>query len=214
MARPKRGYGKTDAGMKYVGVTTPLGLWGDKGGMIHAAWKLGMEGENYREIWHGAANAGTLAHELVDAYLHDKPEPDMSMHLPEIVGKAETAYLGFLQWATLVNFKVIMTEQSLYDEVLGLAGTPDLAAIQGKRCIIDWKTSKVIYPEYWAQVSAYKYLWEATYPDQPIEECYILQLNKEDGGFAYHHKPNLAPYWEFYCHVLAAYRLYKEKLGG
>lgn len=119
-----------------------------------------------------------------------------------------------MKWADLVNFQVIETEMSLYDETLGLAGTPDLAAIQGHRCICDWKTSKDIYPENWAQVSAYKYLWEVNHPDQPIEDCYILQLNKETGGFSYHHHPNLSNHWEFYQLVLKAYRLYKEKLGG
>jgi hypothetical protein len=136
------------------------------------------------------------------------------MHPVDVVDKAETAYLGFLKWADLVNFQVIDMEMSLYDEILGLAGTPDLAAIQGRRCICDWKTSKDVYPEYWAQVSAYKYLWEVNHPDQPIEDCYILQLNKETGGFAYHHKPDLSDDWEFYQSVLNAYRIYKERMGG
>ena len=214
MARPKKGYGTTQDGRKFVGVTTPLSYFGNKNGMIYAAWKLGTEGKNYQDEWYKAANAGTVAHEMIEAYLHKNPEIDLSEVPADVREKAETAYLGFLKWADLVQFNVISTEESLYDETLGLAGTIDLAAIQGKRCIIDWKTSKEIYPENWGQLAAYKYLWEVNHPDQPIEEVYLLQLNKETGGFSYHHNPNLSNHWEFYQSVLKAYRLYKEKLGG
>lgn len=214
MARPKGGYGVTPTGKKRIGVTTPLSYFGNKNGLIIAANKLGLEGKTTKEVWGNAANAGTGAHELIDAYLHKKSEPDLSYLDEETKDKAETAYLGFLKWADLVNFQVIETETSLFDDDLGLAGTPDLAAVQGKRCIIDWKTSANIYPETWGQIAAYKYLWEANHPDEPIEDCYILQINKDTGGFSYHHKPNLSDDWEFYQHVLAAYRIYKEKMGG
>lgn len=214
MARPKGGYGKTPKGKKRIGVTTPTSYFGNKNGMIYRAAELGLQGIWYQDVWNDAANAGTAAHDLIDAYLHDKPEPNLSHLPPDVKDKAETAYLGFLKWADLVKFKVIETETSLFDDDLGLAGTPDLAAVQGKRCIIDWKTSKDIYPETWAQLAAYKHLWEVNHPDEPIEECYILQLNKETGGFSYHHKPDLSVEWEFYQHVLSAYRIYKEKMGG
>lgn len=214
MARPGKGYGKTHDGRKFVGVTTPLNYFGNKNGMIYAAWKLGTEGKDYKDEWYKAANAGTLAHEMIEAYLRHQPEPDHSMHPEDVRSKAETAYLGFLKWADLVKFQPINIEQSLYDDVLGLAGTPDMSMIQGRRCIIDWKTSKDIYPENWGQIAAYKYLWEVNNPGQEIEECYILQLNKETGGFSYHHTPDLSIHWEFYQTVLKAYRLYKEQLGG
>lgn len=95
MARPAKGYGLTKDGRKFVGVTTPPSYFGNKNGMIYAAWKLGTEGKDYQYEWKRAANAGTLAHEMIEAYLHEQPEPDHSMHPEDIVSKAETAYLGF-----------------------------------------------------------------------------------------------------------------------
>jgi len=213
MPRPRKGYGKWKGDQKYVGVTTPLRFWGSKDGMIYAAAQLGMEGIWYQDEWWGKMNAGTGGHELIDAYLHGKPEPVLDL-TPEVKAMAETGYLGFLKWADSVNFKMIETETTLFDEDLGLAGTPDMAAIQGQTCIIDWKFSKDIYPETWGQIAAYQHLWNVNHPDQVVQDGYILQLNKEDGGFSYHHKPSLAVYWEFYQHVLAAYRLYKERMGG
>src|SRR5512147_1752624 len=126
MARPGKGYGLTKDGRKFVGVTTPLSYFGNKNGMIYAAWKLGTEGKNYQDEWYKAANAGTLAHEMIEAYLRHQPEPDHSMHPEDVRSKAETAYLGFLKWADLVQFQPIHIEESYYDETLGLAGTPDM----------------------------------------------------------------------------------------
>lgn len=213
--RPRKGYGLTPGGKKYIGVTTPLSYFGNKNGMIYAAAKLGLDGIWYQDVWYAKRDAGTGAHTLIDAYLHGEPEPKLSEEWPpEVVEKAETAYLGFLKWADTVRFQTIETETTLYDEELGLAGTPDLAAIQGQTCIIDWKTSAAIYPETWGQIAAYQHLWNVNHPDNPVHDGYILQLNKETGGFSHHHEPSLTFYWEFYRHVLEAYRIYKEKMGG
>lgn len=214
MPRPKKGYGSTPDGRKRIGVTTPLSYFGNKNGMIYKAAQLGLEGIWYQDVWYNARDAGTAAHALIDAHLLGKPEPDLSEWPDEVIEKAETAYIGFLKWADTVKFKMIETETTLYDDELGLAGTPDLAAIQDQTCIIDWKTSATIYPETWGQIAAYQHLWNVNHPDNPVHDGYILQLNKEDGGFSHHHKPSLAIYWEFYQHVLLAYRIYKEKMGG
>ena len=50
MARPKGGY-KLEDGTRVPGVTTVAGAYGDKGGLVHAAWKLGSEGKDYRKEW-------------------------------------------------------------------------------------------------------------------------------------------------------------------
>jgi len=213
MARPKKGYGKTPDGRKVVGVTTPLSYVGNKNGMIYAAAKLGMDGIWYQDEWYKAANAGTLAHDMIEAHITGQDSPDLSEYPQDVIDKAETAFLGWLKWADQVQFQLIETEISLYDMELGLAGTPDLAAIMGRDCILDWKTSKDIYLENWCQLAAYRHLWEVNHPDRPVEDAYILQLNKEDGGFSYHHKPSLDPYWKLYQTILTFYRQYKE-LGG
>ena len=71
MARPKGGYNNKD-GKRVSGVTTALNWFGDKGGIIYAANKLGLDGKNIKDEWYTkAANIGTLGHDMFEQYLHD-----------------------------------------------------------------------------------------------------------------------------------------------
>jgi hypothetical protein len=202
---------KTSKGEPVPGVTTILNAWGgNKGALIYWAWDLGMKGINYRDVSKTACDIGTLAHMMVENDLHGKVL-DTSTFPAEIVDKAETAFLAFLEWKRLVDYQVVATELSLVDDELGFGGTCDHVLIKGKLAMADLKTSKAVYGEYWAQVAAYAHLWNLHYPDQLIEGgYYILQINKEDGGFSYHHKPNIDKYFEFFKNLLATYKIAKE----
>lgn len=210
MARPRSGY-KDKAGNKLAGVTTVLNAWGgNKGALMYWAWNCGIEGKDYKKVSQEAADIGTIAHEMVEADLHDRIF-DTSKYPPELVDKAENALLAWWEWRRLVDFQVVGTEISLVDEELGYGGTLDHVLIKGKRVIADLKTSKAVYGEYWAQVAAYGNLWMKNFPDQPIEGgYYILQIGKEDAGFSYHFKNNLDRYFEFFKNLLAAYKIAKE----
>ena len=58
-----------------------------------------------------------------------------------------------------------------------------IVEIDGIITIMDWKTSKAIYPEYFAQLSAYYYLlMNCDYGDTDLpKQVGILKLPKEDG---------------------------------
>lgn len=208
MARPKGGYGKG-----IVGVTTVLNIWGaNKGPLMYWAWAQGKDGKDFRETRDAAADAGTLAHSFIEAELKGEPLPSTDGIDPEVVSKAETSYIAWLDWAKLVDFQVVETEVSLVDQELKFGGTMDKVAIQNKLTLTDWKTSKggVAYPEYWVQLAAYDHLWNLHFPDQIIHNYYLLILDKEQGGFSYHYKNNLVKHWDFFFHLLQAYHLYKE----
>lgn len=202
---------KDNQGNRVPGVTTILNAWGgNKGALMYWAWDCGMNGLNYKEVSKAACDIGTVAHSMVEADMHGR-EYDTSHLPPEIVEPAETAFLAYLEWKRLVDFQVVATELSLVDSDMGFGGTMDHVLIKGKLAMADLKTSKAVYGEYWVQVAAYAHLWTLHHPDQPIEGgFYILQINKEDGGFSYHHKPNLTKHFGFFKHLLAAYKIAKE----
>ena len=54
------------SGERVPGTTTIIGRFKESGALIHWAWKLGMEGRNYREVRDSAADAGTLAHAMIE----------------------------------------------------------------------------------------------------------------------------------------------------
>jgi len=74
MGRPSSGY-RTPEGERVVGVTTVLSRFKESGGLIHWAWQQGRDGLDYRESRDKAANAGSIAHTLVELDIHGHALP-------------------------------------------------------------------------------------------------------------------------------------------
>lgn len=171
-------------GKRVPGVTTILSKFKDSGGLIHWAWKLGTEGKDYRAIRDAAAEAGTLAHEAVEAHVRGsepKVFPDS-----ETGEKARKAFGAFLEWADQTQLKITHSEIPLLSQRHRFGGTLDAMLVRGKLSLGDWKTSNKVYPEYLCQLAAYGILWEENYPDQPIEGGYhLLRFDKTYGDFSH-----------------------------
>ena len=208
MPTARAGYHTKD-GKRVPSVTTVLGRFKDAGGLMHWAWTLGKEGKDYREVRDKAADAGTLAHQAVDDWVHQRPIAFDGE--PEVVDKAQKAYGAFLEWAGQTQLTVTHTEQPLVSERYRFGGTFDAILVQGRRAMGDWKSSNSIYGEYLAQVAAYGILWEENYPDQPIDGGYhLLRFDKEYGDFHAHWWAELEAGKRFFLALRAAYEEDKE----
>ena len=186
---------KNKAGKRVPGVTTVIGsnLGWSKGGLMHWAWMEGIEGRDYKDTRDKAADIGTIAHAMVEADLTGKNWPDLVDARgadDEMLGKATAAYGAFNEWAQGSKFTLLQSEHLLVSEKYQFGGQIDIAAVQGKRAIIDLKTSNAVYEDHKIQIAAYGELWNENYPDKLIEAYYILQLGK-DGSFTYHYYPNM-----------------------
>jgi len=106
-----------------------------------------------------AADAGTVAHEMVECWLRKTPF-DALKHPHHLYEMAEPAFAAFLQWAEQSRLEVQETEKALVSEKYRFGGTRDAIMVSGKRAIGDWKTSNAIYPEYLCQLAAYGLLDE------------------------------------------------------
>ncbi len=69
--RPKSGYRLKD-GAKVPGVTSVISRFKESGGLIHWAWKCGVDGIDYRQARDKAAEAGLIAHDMIDAWIHGR----------------------------------------------------------------------------------------------------------------------------------------------
>jgi hypothetical protein len=209
MPSPKAGY-RNAKGEKIPGTTTIIGKFKEAGGLIHWAWSLGMEGKDYREVRDAAADAGTLAHDAVESYIHKQPVkwPDGPA---EKVEKAQMAFSAFLEWAEGSKLTVDRTEVQLVSEKYQFGGTLDAMFIQGKRSMGDWKTSNGIYTDYLVQLGAYGILWEENYPNDPIEGGFhLVRFDKTYGDFSHKWWSELeAAKKKFLCYR-EAYELDKE----
>ena len=192
---------KNKDGQRIPGVTTIIGsnLGWSKGGLMHWAWDQGINGLDYRDTRDKAADTGTIAHAMVEHEVKGEKFdwPKLGFELggnEEQIKQAENAFTAFCEWKELVKFELLFAEHLLVSEKYQFGGQIDIAAIQGKRAIIDIKTSNAIYEDHKIQIAAYGNLWNENYPDKPIENYYILQLGK-DGSFTYHYWPDLSNAW-------------------
>ena len=208
MPTPKEGYRLKD-GTRVPSVTTVISRFKDAGGLIHWAWALGKEGKDYREERDKAADAGTMAHAAVEAWIHGQAfafEGDAG-----VCEKARKAFGAFLEWADQTQLKVTHTEVPLVSETYRFGGTFDALLVRGKRSMSDWKSSNNCYPEYLVQVAAYGKLWEENNPDQPIEGGFhLLRFDKTYGDFHHHWWGELDRAWEAFLHLRSLYEINKE----
>jgi len=215
MARPKTGYRLKD-GTKVPGVTTIIGRFKDSGGLLWWAFEQGQAAErgeinSLYDKRDEAAEAGTLAHDMVEAKIRGWDMPDMSKFNPEIIAQAQQGYENYLRWERSSNIEVIETEVSLVSEIYKYGGTLDALMSLGKRALGDWKTSNGVYPDMIIQLSAYKQLWEENYPKEPINGGFHLcRFSKEHADFTHHFWSELDDAWEQFKLFRLAYDIDKK----
>lgn len=183
MGRPKDGYYLKDGKTRVPSVTTILGRFKECGGLIAWAWQLGMERKDYREVRDSAADAGTMAHAAVEAFLHGQP---FAFPESDLGKKATTSFEAFREWAAQSNLVCTHTEVGMVSEAHRYGGTMDALLVSGRRAVGDWKSSNALYPEYLCQIAAYGILWEENHPEEPITGGYhLLRFDKTHGDFTH-----------------------------
>ena len=216
MARPKGGY-RLKNNERVIGVTTAIGRFKDSGALLWWAFaqgKLAEQGliDSLYDKRDEAASAGTLAHEMVEAYIRGGGIPDMSEHSEEVLEQARRGYKNYRNWEKMNNIEVIEQEVSLVSERYGYGGTLDgVFSINGELALGDWKTAKGVYTDNLAQLASYKQLWEENNPDRPITGGYHLcRFSRENADFSHHYWENLDDAWEYFKLCLKMYRLDKK----
>lgn len=78
-------------------------------------------------------------------------------------------------------------------------------------CILDWKTSNAIYPEYAWQVSAYAKAWEEM-NDQPnsVIEATVVRFDKKQAKFEVKKVASIEKSFEMFLNCLSLYNSRNE----
>lgn len=210
------------AGHQVQGITSIIGNHdGDKGGLIHAAWKLGLEGINYREEWGQKAKTGTIAHEMIRADLLGL-EVDFRRFYPGgLVDRAMAGYEGFCEWRDdLVRFEPILIEHPLVSEHWPYGATLDLLAeVNEYLTLVDFKTGKNIYGSAIVQLAGIFYGLLVEHGYKP-ERAMILHLKVQDNeGVPEFHvckygPQTLKPAWEWFQGICRVNHLYNRVFKG
>ena len=215
MPHPKFGYRLAD-GTKVPGVTTIIGRFKESGALMFWACEQGKaiergEISNLYDKRDAAADAGTLAHSLVEAHINDLPLPILPDN--DIGKQALQGYQNYLRWQDDNRIQVIKQEMEMVSAIYRFGGCPDALGIdsRGNLCILDWKNSNAIYLDYLLQIGAYCILWEENHPDQPITGGYhLLRFSKENADFAQHFWSELKDAKEMFILLVRCYELDKK----
>lgn len=179
----------TKDGARVPSVTTVLSRFKESGGLIHWAWQLGIDGKDYRDVRDKAADAGTYAHQLCEAYLKGTPAPaeDDSREWE----LAHGAYDAFREWWDMTRLEAISSEVPMVSESLRFGGCLDAACHdhEGRLHLLDFKTSNRTYPDHVIQLAAYRALWEENNPQATVARIHLIRFGKEDGSFHHHSWP-------------------------
>lgn len=195
-------------GKRLKGVTTILNVL-NKPALVGWAYKQGKDNLPLYESRDKAANAGTLAHSFIEHHLKGLPEPSRDGLPKDVIDKAESCFLAFLDWERAHQFGMVQSELSLVSEIYQYGGTIDIGAIVNELGIVDIKTSKGVYFTMQVQISAYGNLWNEHFPDRPIKGYHLLRLG-DQGDFAHHYWPNLDKEWEVFKACLTIQRILDE----
>ena len=137
-----------------------------------------MEAEKqHRQVKEKAASIGSMVHEFAEQFsLGLKPE------MPE-QENARNGALAFLKWLDEEKIKISHPEEILLSKKYGYWGIKDSDGKRGKEnFVLDYKTSKGIYPEMRLQVSSYLKASEEML-GRKYAGYWIIKFGKEDGNF-------------------------------
>ncbi len=140
------------------------------------AW-IKSVGQDADAIRDAAGERGTNVHNMTERY--DKGEEISLLTDTGAVGCKMSEWAMFERYVDFTNKytpTIHMNEQNFVSPMLGFAGTIDrVCTIDGKRYLLDIKTSNAIYATYWLQMAAYRMLMEEV--GISVDAVAILWLN-------------------------------------
>ncbi len=215
MPHPKGGY-RNSKGERVPSVTTITGRFKEAGGLMWWAFTQGQAAERGEisglyDKRDEAADAGTLAHSLVEAYIKGAEQPQIPD--TEAGEQAMKGFHNFLNWREDNRLVIIAQEAELVSEKYQFGGCPDAIALnsRGEIVLLDWKTSSGVYVGSMLQVAAYKELWNENHPDSLITGgCHICRFDKQTADFAHRFWGDLQEAWEMFLLLRRAYDLDKK----
>lgn len=157
----------------------------------------------HRAVKQEAADIGTQAHRWLESYFKHGVKNDPPDH-PQVCNCIHAA----LDWLDTHHVEPIEIEKRVYSRKHRFSGTLDkLALVDGVLSLIDWKSSKGMYPEYRLQTAAYVGAFEEEC-GKKVQTRYLIKLGKEDGEFEPHEYPRKFQKKDYQIFI-SALKLYK-----
>ena len=142
-------------------------------------WALSIGEEEYHRVIDEALEIGNYTHKWIEEYI------GTGRTILDIDGPPSNNSIdAFLKWEKEFKPEWISSESKIYCDKYKYAGTVDaVAKINGRVCVIDFKTSKKIYKPYHLQVAAYAQAIKRIDGLGRWPLGIILRLDKETGEY-------------------------------
>jgi len=149
--------------------------------LIRWANRLGLEGIDSTKYVDELASIGTLAHELISIELAGKTVPInfYDDYTPQQIECSNPCVGKFREWKKNNKLKPILIETGLVSEKYRFGGTLDLyCELNGKKCLLDWKTGSGLYEAHKIQLSANRALLIEN--GHEVDECRLLGIGRNE----------------------------------
>lgn len=164
----------TESGDYVPSVTTILNAYPKDAGYYQWLKSVGEDADTIRDE---AGRRGSIVHELTERF--DAGEEINLLDNGGRVGFKLSEWAMFERYVDFRNrfpMEIELSEFNIISPEMGFAGTIDrVITMNGKRYLVDIKTSNAIYDSYWLQLAAYERM--INYIGQDIDEVAILWLN-------------------------------------
>jgi len=169
---------------KVPGITTIIDVM-SKPSLVYWANQIGLEGHKYSEYRSKEAEAGKLIHKMIEQFLKIGKidfEYLKNIYTPQQIAYCKNKAQHFFNWVKTQDFKIIESEIRLTSD--WFCGTLDLyCELNGKKTIIDIKTSKKCFLEAHTQVVAGAMLLR--HNEYEVDDYKIIRIgrSKEEEDF-------------------------------
>ena len=196
---------KTPIG-EYPSVTTVLALRDKSGPLMGWACKMGAEAVNkyldelngedidrtkiinlikgaFRQKQAGALDIGSKVHNAIEIFTKASTRDIGLYHVKGLPEYADIIkpFSAFLKWHDNVGFKLIYGEQEVWSDHHKFAGTLDaIAIVNGRKTLVDYKSSSAFRSDYVQQIAAYNVAFEELKTEE-VNAWGCLRLDKETG---------------------------------
>ena len=135
----------------------------------------------YKEIGDTAKDIGSEVHKWIELYIKVKMIDGETV--TEYPDQVKVPMENFHKWLKTRTIEWLACEEKIYSKAWKFAGTVDaVARINGKLCVIDFKTSAKVYKEYYLQLAAYSEAISSMMGED-VDLAVIVRLDKEEDKF-------------------------------
>lgn len=213
---------------RHLGPNHALELWENELDALIVEGKLGA-----RERLEDAGMVGTIAHHHLEklaksTLTHDQTRLEELLAILPEDPRAENCVVAGVLWCVEHDIEWIYSERPVYSQKHNACGTLDNLAwasscgnplccptpfgrdgIPRRRVQVDYKSSNMLRASYCKQTGLYTAAFEEEFPNEPIDDRFILRLDKENADFeAWHLEGRELQEQDFaaYLDALACYR--------